>query len=100
MFGLNPRETAILHALSTPRKIQDFLDRLPINFEKHGDTYMSPRRVLRERKAHCVEGALLAVVELPHGTSPRLVISRAMPIRPMHSPLFEKTGDFTVSRMH
>jgi hypothetical protein len=64
MFGLNPRETAVLRALSTPRKIQDFLDRLPINFEKHGDTHMSPRRVLRERKAHCVEGALLAAAAL------------------------------------
>ena len=60
MFGLTSKETATLRKFSTPRTIQDFLDQLPINFEKHGDTHMSPRRVLRERKAHCVEGALLA----------------------------------------
>ncbi|MFZ9932427.1 MAG: hypothetical protein ACO3G9_04420, partial [Chthoniobacterales bacterium] len=64
MFGLSPNEQAILRRLTTPCKIQEYLDRLPINFEKHGDTHMSPRRVLRERKAHCVEGALLAATAL------------------------------------
>jgi hypothetical protein len=64
MFGLTKREEAILRRLDTPIKIQDFLDRLPINFEKHGETHYSPRRVLRERKAHCTEGALLAATAL------------------------------------
>ena len=74
MFGLNPRETAVLRRLFTPRKIQDFLDRLPVNFEKNGDTHMSPRRVLLERKAHCVEGALVAATALwLHGKPPLLL---------------------------
>ena len=60
MFGLAKQELDVLKRLSTPQKIQDFLDDLPINHEKEGDTYMSPRRVLREQKAHCIEGALLA----------------------------------------
>lgn len=60
MFGLEKQELDVLKRLSTPQKIQDFLDNLPINHEKKGDTYMSPRRVLREQKAHCIEGALLA----------------------------------------
>lgn len=60
--------------LSTPHKIQDFLDRLPVNFEKHGETHRSPRRVLRERKAHCIEGALLAAAALwLHGGRPLLL---------------------------
>jgi hypothetical protein len=42
MFGLTQKEQATLSRLSTPRKIQDFLDRIPINFEKQGDTHMSP----------------------------------------------------------
>lgn len=74
MFGLNRTELVVLRKLSNPRKVQDFLDRLPINFEKHGDTHMSPRRVLRERKAHCVEGALLAAAALwLHGKPPLLM---------------------------
>ncbi|MEK7549457.1 MAG: hypothetical protein AAB519_00515 [Patescibacteria group bacterium] len=64
MFGLSEKEEKILRNLSTPQKIQDFLDRLPMNHEKQGDTYMSPRRVLRERKAHCIEAALVAATAL------------------------------------
>lgn len=64
MFGLSKKELAIFKKLSTPIAIQNFLDRFPINWEKHGETYMSPRRVLRERKMHCLEGALIAAVAL------------------------------------
>ncbi len=64
MFGLSKDETNKLKKLSSPIKIQDFLDSVPMNFEKKGETYMSPRRVLRENKAHCLEGALLAGVAL------------------------------------
>jgi hypothetical protein len=53
-------ETAVIRRLSTPVKIQDFLNSIPFNFEKKGETLMSPRRVLREKQAHCLEGALLA----------------------------------------
>ncbi|OGI22157.1 MAG: hypothetical protein A2808_04000 [Candidatus Moranbacteria bacterium RIFCSPHIGHO2_01_FULL_55_24] len=64
MFGFTQSESSALKRLSTPQKIQDFLDQLPLNHEKQGDTYMSPRRVLREEKAHCFEGALLAAAAL------------------------------------
>jgi hypothetical protein len=64
MFGLSKAELAVLKKLSTPQKIQDYLDALPQNHEKSGDTYLSPRRVLREQKAHCIEGALFAAVAL------------------------------------
>ncbi|MES3005617.1 MAG: hypothetical protein V4664_01575 [Patescibacteria group bacterium] len=64
MFGLTPLELKVLKRLNTPHKIQDFLDTLAINYEKEGETYMSPRRVLRTGKAHCLEGALLAAVAL------------------------------------
>ena len=94
MFGLNPRETAILRKLSTPRKIQDFLDRLPINFETNGDTHMSPRRVLRERKAHCVEGALLAATALwMHGKLPLLLDLKTIELDDEHVvALFKEHG--------
>ncbi len=64
MLGFDTDELRILKKLNTPQKIQDFLENLPINFEPDGDTLMSPRVVLREKKAHCIEGALLAAVAL------------------------------------
>lgn len=64
----------MLQKLSSPQKIQDFLDTLPINFELSGETYMSPRRVLREKIAHCFEGALFAAAALAyHGKKPLLL---------------------------
>ncbi len=74
MSGFNARELHLLKKLNTPRKIQDFLNTLQINFEEKGETCMSPRRVLRERKAHCMEGAMLAAAALRlHGHAPLVV---------------------------
>ncbi|MDO8742196.1 MAG: hypothetical protein Q7J45_01480 [bacterium] len=72
--GLTPGEYALLSRLSTPVKIQDFLDSIPMNWEKGGDTHLSPRRVLQEQKAHCIEGALLAAAALwMRGESPLIM---------------------------
>lgn len=64
MPPLSAEHLKILSHLNTPQKIQDFLDALPQNDEKLGVTCMSPARVLREKKAHCIEGAMLAAVAL------------------------------------
>lgn len=64
MFNLNNEELLILKKLNSPVKIQDFLNKIPINFEENGDTCMSPRMVLKQNKCHCVEGALLAALSL------------------------------------
>lgn len=53
-------ESNLLKKLNSPKKIQDFLNSISFNFEKSGETIMSPRNVLKEKKAHCLEGALLA----------------------------------------
>jgi hypothetical protein len=71
---LTPTELSILKKLSSPKKIQDFLDTLPINHEKNGETYMSVRRTLREKKAHCFEGALLAALALYVHSEPPLLL--------------------------
>jgi hypothetical protein len=74
MFGLSKDELKILKKLSTPHKIQDFLDTIPQNHEEAGDTCRSPRAVLRDKKAHCIEGALLAATALwLHGKTPLLL---------------------------
>lgn len=64
MYGLTEKEEKLLRSLNTPKKVQDFLNKLKINFEPDGDTCMSPRMVLRTGKAHCIEGAMLAALAL------------------------------------
>lgn len=67
----SPQEIKIFKRLNTPKKIQDFLNALPINFEKHGETCYSPRMVLKHKTAHCMEGAMLAAAALEfHGRPP------------------------------
>ena len=74
MWGLTVREQQSLQKLDSPIAIQDFLDSIPMNHEKKGETHFSPRRVLREKKAHCIEGALLAAAALwLHGERPLLM---------------------------
>lgn len=74
MFGLTKDELRKLKPLTTPAKIQDFLDRIPMNFEQGGDTHRSPREVLKRNEAHCIEGALLAAAALwVHGEPPLLM---------------------------
>ena len=91
---LNARELRIFQRLSTPQKIQDYLDSLPINFEVPIETYMSPRRVLRAETAHCLEGALLAAAALAyHGQRPLLMDFRTLPDDEDHVvTLFKQNG--------
>lgn len=49
-----------IKALNTPQKVQDFLDKIPFNFEKKEETYWSPMKMLQKKKAHCFEGAVFA----------------------------------------
>jgi len=60
-----PAERAVFRRLGTPEKIQRFLDfDLAYNKEHGGVTCRSPRRVLRDRTAHCMEGALFGATAL------------------------------------
>jgi len=74
VYGLTRAETGILRRLSTPEKVQRYLDDLTYNVESDGDTVRSPRRVMRDRTAHCAEGAFLAAAAFRiHGQPPLLV---------------------------
>lgn len=69
---------ASLKKLNTPVAIQNFLDAVPINWEKRGETYMSPQRALQANKMHCFEGALVAAVALwMHGEPPLVMDLKA-----------------------
>lgn len=50
-------EKKIFDRLNTPFKIQAFLDEIPYSEDP---IYRSPRRVMKDRKAHCFDGALFA----------------------------------------
>lgn len=71
--NLTKQEKQVFERLSSPAKIQDFLDSLPMNFSDV-DPCFCPRDVLQQRKAHCMEGALLAAAALwYHGHKPLLL---------------------------
>lgn len=61
-IGLYDEEFQLLKSLDTPEKIQDFVSAIPHNFEPDGDSCMSVREVLATRRAHCIEGALVAAL--------------------------------------
>jgi hypothetical protein len=56
-----PAELRQLRALKTPAGIQRFLDDMPYHL---AGTAWSPRTVLREKTAHCLEGAMFAAAAL------------------------------------
>jgi hypothetical protein len=76
---LTPAEHRVFTRLDTPQKIQDFLDRLLVNFSLHGDTAMSPRSVLNARMAHCAEGAVFAAAVLAYHGRPPLLMDQQSP---------------------
>ena len=64
VFNLNKDERALYRRLTTPEKIQKYLDDLPYNKERDGETCRGPRRVIRDSTAHCFEAALFAAAAL------------------------------------
>jgi hypothetical protein len=74
LLGLTRAEFATLRRLRTPEKIQAFLYGLKQNFEQKGETCNTVRTVLKERRAHCIEGAITAACALwIHGEPPLLL---------------------------
>lgn len=91
---LATRERRLFERLRSPQSIQDYLETLPVNFELEGETYMSPRRVIREKTAHCFEGALFAAAVLAyHGEKPLLMDFQTIPDDEDHVvALFKQKG--------
>ena len=70
-FGLSTRDWRTLRTLNTPARIQKFIDALTYDYS---DSARSPRRILRERRGHCMEGALLAAAALRVNGHPPLLM--------------------------
>ncbi len=60
-LGWTKSELRLLSSLSSPDKIQSFLDTLEYSAESR---YRSPQSVLRDRTAHCYDGAVFAAMAL------------------------------------
>jgi hypothetical protein len=72
--GLEHKEWRVLKRLSTPTKIQDFLNKLPFDFGPGEKIDRSVRGILKTGKADCVGGAILAAAALwAHGRKPFLL---------------------------
>jgi hypothetical protein len=69
--ALNTEEQRIFSVLNSPYKIQDFLDGVPYSTEP---IYRCPLRVLRDRRAHCFDGALFAAAALRRIGYPPLIL--------------------------
>jgi hypothetical protein len=69
--ALNKKQLKLLSGLTSPLKIQAFLDSLPYSSE---EVYRCPASVLRDGKAHCFDGALFAAAVLRRLGYPPLIV--------------------------
>ena len=70
-----PEERRIIQRNRTPEQVQEFLRKLPYNWELKGETLRSFRQVVLHNTAHCLEAALVAAVILEQHGYPPTVLS-------------------------
>jgi hypothetical protein len=68
---LNPQQRELWSGLTSPEKIQAYLDGIPYSAD---DINRCPLRVLQDRKAHCYDGAFLAAAALRRIGYPPIVV--------------------------
>lgn len=72
--AFRPAEWAIVRRCRTPKQVQEYLCKLPYNWEKTGETSRTLRGVVRHGSAHCLEAALSAATIMEqHGYPPLLL---------------------------
>ena len=74
-ISFTPRERRLIERLRTPALVQQYLNRLPYNSERDGETLRGFRGVVQHGSAHCLEATLFAAVVLEQHGYPPLVIS-------------------------
>lgn len=72
---LTAAERRVIARLQSPLAVQRWLNALPYNDERQGETLRSFRGVIRHGTAHCLEAALSAAVILEQHRYPPLVLS-------------------------
>ena len=71
--SLTSRERRTLSRLTTPLKVQSFLDELRYNPQE--GWFRCPLQVLRDRKGHCFEGAVFAAAVMEKLGYPPLIVN-------------------------
>jgi len=64
-------ELSVFAGLSSPDKIQAYLDSIPYSADS---VYRCPRSVIRDQKAHCFDGAIFAAAALGRLGHPPLIV--------------------------
>ena len=101
--GFPKAALAALKRLDSPRKVQDFLSYEISYNDSAVNTCLSPLEVLRQKRAHCIEGAMLAAAAfLFHGRKALLLDLRANPSDDDHviAPFVEKGRWGAVAQSH
>jgi hypothetical protein len=70
--ALTQSERRVINRLTTPIWVQTFLDELPYSVESD---YRCPLRVLRDRVAHCFDGALFGAAAMRRLGHPPLIVN-------------------------
>lgn len=87
-----PKELSVLKRLTSPYRIQQFLDGVGYSAESR---YRCPRAVLQDRKAHCFDGAVFAAAALRRlGYTPLIVDMQAVRDDDHVIAVFQKNGRF------
>jgi len=73
-LGLSAADAATLARLRTPEQVQDFVSGIRWNYEADGPTALSVADVLRQGRAHCIEGAFVAACALAINGMPPLLV--------------------------
>ncbi len=68
------RERRIIDAAPSPEKVQRWLESLPYNHERRGETLRTFRGVVRANQVHCLEAALCAATILEQHGFPPIVV--------------------------
>src|SRR5690349_19470974 len=74
-LAVTAAERRTIDRLRSPFAVQRWLNQLPYNQEKAGETLRSFRGVVRAQTAHCLEAALAAATILEQHRFPPLVLS-------------------------
>lgn len=87
-----PAELRTVRRLTTPYRIQEFLDHAGYSTESR---YRCPREVLKDRKAHCFDGAVFAAAMLGRlGYTPLIVDMQAVRDDDHVIAVFKKNGRY------
>ncbi len=69
--GWTPAERRFFAGLRTPHDVQTFLDSIPYSAEER---YRAPRSVIRDRVAHCFDGAVFAAAAMRMMGRPAVIL--------------------------